>query len=198
MGKNINSTPERDATTGELAQYTAVNTAIEQLDVTNTYDISNDNHRLFFYSFDGTGNDREVPGEIFTNPAIIETLVPINNNDIYSNHEPGVATRNESLIDYYTEAITGEGSEERENLAYDRLVDEVHNWYAENPDIEVHVSTAGFSRGTGSQRHFANLVDEYGIPSPDGEGFLIEPGGVHQDVMLVYDSVVTGQEDTSI
>ncbi|MDR3088648.1 MAG: hypothetical protein LBU39_02390, partial [Desulfobulbaceae bacterium] len=58
------------------------------------------------------------------------------------------------------EQITGDGSKDRAEYAYTQLVAQVQAWQQENPGVEVHVSTVGFSRGTATQRQFANLVAE--------------------------------------
>ncbi|MCK9171812.1 MAG: DUF2235 domain-containing protein, partial [Treponema sp.] len=197
MGATTDSTPNRDATKEELHQYETVREQFEKLDKSDTYDSDNPNQRLFFVSFDGTRNDRDdpTPENIHTNPAILEKMVP-DTKYVSSEYLNGVATRNDSLIEELNESRTGEGSKDRAEEAYERFVTKVQEWYGDNPDVEVHVSTAGFSRGTGSQRHFANLIYRDGVPDPDGNGFLIPPGDVHQDVMLMYDSVVTGQEHT--
>ena len=192
----IDRTPERNASQQELQQYETVREQIRQLDTSDTFDSTDPNQRLFFVSFDGTRNDRESndPGNIHTNPDLLQKQVP-RSDTIESIYIPGVATRNDSLGEEIYESAFGVGSKARALRAYEELKTQVQEWHDENPNIEIHISTAGFSRGTGSQRHFANLVHERGIPDPDGDGYLIPPGDVHQDVMLMYDSVVTGQED---
>lgn len=197
MGTTTDLTPERDATQEELRQYEAAREKIKKLDTSGTYDASDPNQKLFFVSFDGTRNDRDSSDteEIHTNPALLQEMVP-NTDKVISEYIHGVGTRTDNLIEEGNECRTGAGSVERAEDAYDKFVHQVVIWQKETPDIEVHVSTAGFSRGTGSQRHFANLLHLHGVPDPDGDGYLIPPGGVHQDVMLMYDSVVTGQEDT--
>ena len=84
---------------------------------------------------------------------------------------------------------------DRAELAYEQISEQVQFWYSEDPTIEVHVSTIGVSRGTGSQRHLANLLDDRGILNSSGDAYLIEPEWVHQDLIFAFDSVVKGQEN---
>ena len=198
MGSTVDKTPKCDATAKELQQYDTALQRIKELDRSNTYDASDPDHRLVVLAFDGTRNDRDIgtrdPKYIHTNPDLLEGLVAWTDT-VKPLYIHGVATRNDNYFESQYEALTGDGSEDRAETAYKKLVKQVQKWHDENPNVEIHVSTVGFSRGTGSQRHFANLVDDLGIPDPSGSGYLIPPGGVHQDVMLIYDSVVTGQED---
>gem|GEM_PF-1080542 len=193
----IDRTPQRDATKQELQQYETVSEQIQQLDTSKTFDSTDPNQRLFFVSFDGTRNDRDGDelGNIHTNPDLLEDMVPQGLDNIESRYIPGVATRNDNWVEEASESYSGDGSIDRAERAYEELKVLVKQWHDENPNVEIHVSTAGFSRGTGSQRHFANLVHERGIPDPNGDGYLIPPSGVYQDIMLMYDSVVTGKED---
>lgn len=59
------------------------------------------------------------------------------------------------------------------------------------------VDVLGFSRGTGSARHFMNMVDRLGVPNPTypatGPEYLIAPKQARFSCLL-FDSVVTGQE----
>lgn len=159
MDKTTDLTPERDATQEELRQYETAREKIKKLDTSGTYDASDPNQKLFFVSFDGTRNDRDSSDteEIHTNPALLQEMVP-NTGKVISEYIHGVGTRTENLIEETNECSTGAGSVGRAEDAYDKFTHQVIKWHDKNPDIEVHVSTAGFSRGTGSQRHFANLV----------------------------------------
>ncbi|BHH84967.1 tandem-95 repeat protein [Desulforhopalus sp. 52FAK] len=196
MGIVKDVTPKRDLTDQELRQYDIVHEEVSQLDTSDTFDSSDPNQRLFFFSFDGTRNDRDStdPDTVYTNPAILQSLVPRSDN-VGSEYIRGVATQTTNVIDEAYKSATGDECEQRAEDAYTLFCEKVKIWQDENPNVEVHLSTAGFSRGTASQRHFANLIQQRGCPDPDGEGYLIPPGGVHQDIMLMYDSVVTYEEN---
>ncbi|MDZ7839509.1 MAG: tandem-95 repeat protein [Gammaproteobacteria bacterium] len=179
------------------------------------FDESNPDHRLFFQSFDGTGNDRyNIPNdERPTNPGILEDLI-YEAPSVRSEYRPGVGT--DGGIDKLNYPGGG-GATERAEEAYDQLREQAQAWHKENPDVDIHVSLAGFSRGSGSARHFANLVYERGVPAEDAQAaqvlvgfehrgrdmepvyevtydkYVIPPGEVKLDAMLLYDTVVTGQ-----
>lgn len=183
----------RDATPQELAQYGVIAEQITELPSVGTYNSNDDAHRLMLISFDGTSGDREGRGDTHTNPDILEQLVQ-ENERVSAMYVHGVGTRAATPIHGLFEMATGSGTEQRAEMAYREFVTEVQQWHDQDPNIEPHVVTTGFSRGVGSQRHFANLVEDHGVANKECTGFLIEPGQVKQDLMLMYDGVVTGQE----
>ncbi|MEO0367948.1 MAG: hypothetical protein AAF197_04075, partial [Pseudomonadota bacterium] len=183
----------RDATREELAKYDQYTNELREMEHVDRYDAEDPNQRLMVLAFDATRSDRLKPGTKHTNPDILEELV-VESDRVSSFYVHGVGTRSATKLGSWFEMITGAGSIERAELAYRQLVEQVQDWYRENPNVEIHVSTIGFSRGVGSQRHFANLVEDLGIPNESCTGYLIEPGAVKQDLMFMYDGVVTGQE----
>lgn len=189
-------TPVRNATRQELQQYEVIEEGINKLDTSGTFDSADKNQRLFYVSFDGTRNDRKDPDPdyIRTNPDIMQTLVSESTN-VKSKYIRGVATQTSNMIEEAYKSATGDECEDRSKEAYDAFCEQAIAWHAENPNVEIHLSTVGFSRGATSQRHFANMVQRQGVPDPDGTGFIIPPGGVHQDVMVLYDTVATNEED---
>lgn len=179
------------------------------------FDESNPNHRLFFQAFDGTGNDRDnVPNDgRRTNPDVLQELLD-NSTSVSSLYRSGVGT--DGGLDKLNYP-GGDGSSERTEEAYDLFRGQAQAWHKENPDVDIYVSMAGFSRGASSARHFANLVYERGIPAEDAQAnrvlvghenhgrnmvpvyeitydkYIIPPGEVRLDTMLLYDAVATGQ-----
>ncbi len=201
MGATADKTPERPTTEQELEQYSTareeIENQIEELDTSDNYDPGDPQQRLFFASFDGTRNDRENPDPeyIHTNPDLMEDTIK-ESDTVSKEYTAGVGTdKNNTWLENAWQSATGNGCEDIAEKMYQKFGKQVETWHEEDPDIEVHVSSVGFSRGDGSQRHFVNLVYERGVPDPDGDGYLIPPGGIYQDLMLSYDSVVTGQED---
>ena len=197
MGLPADQTPQRDATVVELSQYHKAREQISQLDTTNTFDSSNPHHKLFFVSGDGTRNSRNSPdpGYVRTNPDLLEDMLSKDLENIKSHYVPGPGTdyENDTAAERLLDAATGNSCAAAAEKAYKDFVLQAREWVAKDPNAEIHVSMAGFSRGSGTIRHFANLVHERGIPDGKG-GYLVPPGGVHQDVMLLYDTVTTGQE----
>ena len=190
------------------------------------FDPENSNHRLFFRSFDGTWNnqnnletnDRGQPIEQPTNPAILRELISPS-SQISSEYIEGVGTEG-SEFQRTLEGVSGEGVIERAEDAYNDFRDTVTSWHAEDPHSEVFVSMAGFSRGTISARHFANIVYERGVPAVDAEvigqefigysegseqtgvplyrdiydNYIIAPEEVNLSSAVLFDSVSAGQE----
>ena len=192
MGSIGREHTQRKATADEMAQYTDIQSQLSQ-QAFNGYDANNPNHRLLVIAFDGTSSDRQEKDVIHTNPDILEQLV-LTNDRVSSMYVHGVGTRSSTPIHSVYEMATGVGSEARAKQAYREFVTEVHEWRDANPNAEPHLITTGFSRGVGSQRHFANLVEDHGVPNKECTAFLIEPGQVKQDLLFMYDGVVTGQE----
>ncbi len=177
----------------QVASYQAALEQISAQDRVNGFDVRNLDHRLVFVAFDGTSSDRAKLNAELTNPAILERMVS-QNEQIHSSYVHGVGTRCQTLLHSVVEMATGFGTEQRAEMAYRNFVSQVQNWHEQNPSIEPHLVTTGFSRGVGSQRHFANLVEDYGVANRECTDFLIAPGQVKQDFMLMFDGVVTGQE----
>ena len=183
----------RAATPEELQQYQAVSERLSQVDPHSVFDANDPHQRLMVIAFDGTSSDREKSNATHTNPDILEQLVATSET-VSSMYVHGVGTRSHTPIHSMVEMATGTGSKSRAEQAYREFVSEVRQWHQQDPLSEPHLVTLGYSRGVGSQRHFANLVEDLGVPNQACTGYLIEPGAVQQGLMLMYDGVVTGQE----
>ena len=199
MGSLTDQTPQRDATASELEQYKQAPALIgQQLDTKNTFNLSNPHHRLFFVSLDGTRNTRNNPDidYVRTNPDLLQRMAPNIPGKVRSIYKsgPGGDYKNDSFLERLQDAASGDSCTETAKEAYDDFIVQAHRWIQDDPQTEIHVSMVGFSRGSATTREFANLVHEKGIPAADGNGYLIPPGKVHLDVMLLYDTVATGQE----
>jgi len=176
------------------------------------------NKHVFVASFDGTWNDREHlrDGEAKTNPALLEeTLSKLYDDNLAGKYYHGVGTR-ENSVSRVINGMTGGGSEERAEAAFDDFQKQALAWLKEDPNAQIHVFAMGFSRGAASARHFLNLVDERGVPTDAGYKQFIEnpyspssldgetirvftnferaPGSVSSSALL-YDTVATGQEN---
>ena len=81
VGGLVDNSPQRDATSEELALYSQAQEKIEQLDTSGNYDASDPNHYLFVIAFDGTTNDRLDTSKNRSNPDLLESMVPRDEND---------------------------------------------------------------------------------------------------------------------
>ncbi len=193
MGAIGSARAGRDATASELAAFQVVAEQITQQPRDGAFNPHDPNHRLMVIAFDGTSSDRLKRGNTHTNPDIMEQLVK-ESPQVSAMYVHGVGTRSVTPVHSLVEMATGLGTEQRAEFAYREFVNSVQQWHAINPFSEPHIITAGYSRGVGSQRHFANLVEDHGVANKDCTGFLIEPGQVKQDLMFMFDGVITGQE----
>lgn len=110
----------------------------------------------------------------------------------------GVGASMESGQDPSGSSTFGTGCIERANKMYEAFKAFVVASAPEGQLTEkINIDVLGFSRGTGSARHFMNMVDKLGIPNPKypstGSEYLIAPKEGRFSCLL-FDSVVTGQE----
>ena len=106
-------TPERDLTAKELQQYDILHEEISQLDTSDTFDSSDPNQRLFYFSFDGTRNDRDnTDPKGSYKPRYIANLAP-NSDNIKSKYIRRVAMQTTNIIDEAYWSATGDKCEER-------------------------------------------------------------------------------------
>lgn len=172
---------------------------------------------VFVASFDGTWNDRENlrPGEAMTNPALLEKeLSKLYSDRLDGHYYNGVGTRENAVL-RIIDGMTGNGSEQRAEQAFNDFQQKSLEWLKENPEAQIHVVAIGFSRGAASARHFLNLVDERGVPADGGRQYTEDnpysesqmdsktyqiydkfkrPPGTVTSSALLYDTVATGQE----
>jgi hypothetical protein len=152
-------------------------------------------------NFDGTQNNGAYPasGESPTNVwqlAKLQTEVADQRNIIYQsgvgaqtvpsgtldangNPAPGSSPSNWESTPWKAGEI---GKAILEN-AYVQLTDRIEAIRSENPNAEIALNLAGFSRGSAEAVAFANLVNERGIPG------LYQPGNVPVNSMVLYDPV---------
>lgn len=193
MGRISSGIGSRDASASEIELYAEHSQTLAQWPIGDRYDPQNESDYLIVIAFDATRSDRQSRGTSHTNPDILEQLVQPSER-VASFYQHGVGTRSTTLLHSAYEMASGKGSLDRAEQAYREFVSEVRHWHQLDPNIEPHLVTVGFSRGVGSQRHFANMVEDFGVPNVSCNGYLIEPGAVQQDLMLMFDGVVAGQE----
>ena len=147
--------------------------------------------KIFFAIFDGTYNDRDDESLPPTVPAKLslqlEELSKIR-SDIEVKYYNGVGTRVNWFNKLY-EGITGEGSVDRAEIAFDDLVD-----YSDVISDTPHVYAIGFSRGAASARHFLNLANEHLIQHDDSSNRALGLSN-SRSFGLLFDTVATGQAD---
>lgn len=199
--KSINLNVEREASEKELQSYKKAAELVKKIQFKNPYQPQNPNHCLFVAAFDGTGKDRSNKKQKRTNIGLLEHWIGKANakkDTVASLYLPGVATGDIALSKRVFESVTGDGSIDRAEQAFHELEQHVKHWRSQNKQCQVHVITLGFSRGTGSQRHFANLIAQNQGAQKEAHKQSdtdSDNGKIQQDLMLLLDSVITGQEE---
>jgi Uncharacterized alpha/beta hydrolase domain (DUF2235) len=152
--------------------------------------VANPNQKLFHVSFDGTWNDRDRQ-TIGTNPAEMQRLMePTLGEGGKAIYKTGIGAQGGpgSVIDGSVNA--GAAATTIVSNAYEEFSNQVRAWKQENPNAEVVVSLAGFSRGGAQALDFANRLQIEGVPDPLNPGqFLIAPGAIKLGPIMLFDPV---------
>ena len=148
-----------------------------------TAPIGNRPVRIYKVAFDGTLNDHSrVPsGERETLVARIATLVQADN------YYPGAGMQGSSID--YSDAATGRSGIAIATDAEKKFYTQAKIWLKQNPDTDIRVFVAGFSRGAATARHFINLV------SNEWPQYFNSDINNPRFYALLYDTVATGQQD---
>jgi Uncharacterized alpha/beta hydrolase domain (DUF2235) len=183
--------PARRATAHEIARLENVMQRIRETDFVKVFDpVANPDQKLFHVSFDGTWNNRDKQ-TVATNPAELQRLMEAPpGNDGKSIYKTGIGTQGwpRNVVDGSVNA--GAAATRIVSNAYEELSNQVRAWKQENPNTEVVVSLAGFSRGGAQALNFANKLQNEGVPDPRNPGqFLIAPGAIKLGPMMLYDPV---------
>lgn len=166
---------------------------------------------VFFAFLDGTGQD--VSNAKLGPPTTIGHLFvqaeqlsndPINR--IGAGYSKGIGTQHNALARAWDGMFAYSWSEGIEH-SYRQLADRSREWLTQEPDAEIRVVAAGYSRGGVQAVLLQRLIDQYGIADPERLEFgrddtghitviskappLVPPGEVVQ-ASLLFDPVATG------
>lgn len=191
-GRAFDGSPARPATPHEIALLDNAVARIQQTDFPQTVDLQNNpNQRLIHVSFDGTWNLRDSQ-PFGTNPDELEGLISqANDESVKTLYMEGIGTsggRVTAVVDGSVRA--GTAGSEIVDKAYAQIRGQIVSWHETNPDAEIVVSLAGFSRGGPQALDLANRLQELGILDPARPGqFLIAPGAIRFGLIMLYDPV---------
>ncbi|HEY4581495.1 MAG TPA: XVIPCD domain-containing protein [Lysobacter sp.] len=166
------------------------------------------NGRLFFANFDGSGQDLHRRGEIPTNVGALHADLMLRMDQgetrIATEYLPGPGTQK---IARGTDLAFGFTVDERAMEMYVRFAQQSQVWLKANPDADISLAVTGYSRGAISPVMFTRLVDRYGILDPgslrfsrDANGDLkvesdrppLVPPGRNAQALYLLDPVSTG------
>lgn len=210
MGNIGSGGGSRPVNADDLVKAQELRQQLSQLSVPILQRSDNPHQRLFFAFLDGTGQDLNNPklGEPTTIGLAYrqaERLERDPESRVGAHYSKGIGTQSNA----FSRAIDGafatsyrEGIEE----AYHALANKTAVWMKSDPDVEVNVVGAGYSRGAVQTPGLLRLVDQYGIANPDSLSFgsdqhgnitvvsdlppLVAPGRVAQAALLL-DPVAT-------
>lgn len=164
--------------------------------------------RMFVASFDGTGNDKYADPERMTNIGILDDQIKeAHSRSVGRGYASGVG----SSPDWTSQNLDGGlgySYGPRMEDMYLQFIEQAHDWKKQDPNADISLLSAGFSRGAVTAAMFTRMVEERGIQNPDGmkidrdaEGRilkltptkpdLVAPGQIRQAVVLL-DPVATG------
>lgn len=197
-------------TSQDFALYDQAKQLLSQLPAPILLHADDPHERLFSAFFDGTGNDAKNDPEHVTSIGIFKDQI-----DDLSNRNPHVASHyltgpgmQSHFLPRISDGAIGYTYDARIEEMYDALIRQVKIWREEDPNAQIRIVAAGFSRGAEQAAGFTRLLHERGIQDPAGEKVhhhwfrpdtftysnppLIAPGQTPQAVML-FDPVGTGR-----
>lgn len=194
----------------DMGLFAQAREALDSFQAPRLVSSSNPQRKLFIATFDGTGNDAIDDRDHLTNVGVlrdqINDAVTAGRSDIAVGYVKGVGTQQNPIARAY-DAATGHTYEARLEDMYMKLMRQVAEWKAQDPDAEISVASIGFSRGAEQAAGFTRLLHDRGIHDwtgmrqvvgPDGRTVpvfdkppLVPPGQTAQVVGL-FDPVGTG------
>jgi hypothetical protein len=197
----------------DIDSYRRAEEMVAQMRIPQFLREDNPHDRLFVAALDGTGNSmhKEEPDR---HSVVAKLHQQVNarhvqgNTSIATGYVHGTYTQDNWLV-RKADGAFGHSFEDRVETAYWQLCDQARKWLDEDPDAQIRVIVAGFSRGAEQAAALTRLIHERGIMDPrlaevtwneqeriitsatyHGEP-LVPPGQTLQ-AALVFDPVSTG------
>ncbi|WP_312316131.1 DUF2235 domain-containing protein [Stenotrophomonas sp.] len=175
MGELSSSTGSRPASADDLRLEQTLREQMAQLSVPLLQRSANAHEHLFFAFLDGTGQDLNNPklgapttiGLAFKQAQVIADEP---DSRVGTHYSKGIGTQQNAIgraLDGAFAYSWDDGIKE----AYRALADQSQQWKEADPDAQIRVVSAGYSRGAVQVAGLARLVDEYGIANPSSLEF---------------------------
>ncbi len=175
MGELSSSTGSRPATADDLRLQQSMRDQIAQLSVPLLQRSANRHEHMFFAFLDGTGQDLNNPklgapttiGLAFKQAQLVADEP---GSRVGTHYSRGIGTQQNPVgraLDGAFAYSWDEGIKE----AYRALADQSQQWKEVDPDAQIRVVSAGYSRGAVQVAGLARLVDDYGIANPSSLEF---------------------------
>lgn len=170
MGELNSSTGSRPASAEDLRLQQSLREQMAQLSVPLLQNRSNSHEFLFYAFLDGTGQDLNNPklGEPTTIGLAFKQVEQRANEPesrIGTHYSRGIGTQQNALgraLDGAFAYSWDDGIKE----AYRALADQAQQWKQADPEAQIRLVSAGYSRGAVQVAGLARLVDAYGIANP--------------------------------
>lgn len=210
MGELTRKGESRPVTQDELALYGQAQALQAQQQVPVLQCAGNSHEYLYFALFDGTAQDADDPKQEKTNVGLLKEQVYGLRREselrVGGHYVPGIGTQDNFFSRGFDQVFAFSWDEKVED-AYRELANQAKEWKGRDPDAQIRLVEAGYSRGAVLAPGLARLVDRYGIVDPEQLRFgrdpygnitvesprppLVAPGQTAQ-AMLLFDPVATG------
>lgn len=150
--------------------YTKAAQEVGDLSVPRMFNSSDPHSRLYFANFDGTGNDLWADPEHATNVGMLHLqLREASDRDprVWPDYIEGAGTQ-DGVIPRTIDGATGRSYDERIEWMYLQFCRRAQQWLKDDPNADIRLMAAGFSRGAEQAAGFLRKVQELGIQNPDG------------------------------
>lgn len=210
MGELTRKGESRPVTEQDLVLYTQAQ-ALQARQQVPLMQREDDPHEyLYFALFDGTGQDADDPKQVTTNIGVLKEQVYDLRRDpdhrVGGHYVAGIGTQDNAFVRGVDKLLAFSWDEKIEE-AYRELAKQASEWQRLDPNAQIRIVEAGYSRGAVLVPGLARLVDRHGIADPDHLDFgrdthgnitvesphppLVAPRQTAQ-AMLLFDPVATG------
>ncbi|MES2880044.1 MAG: DUF2235 domain-containing protein, partial [Pseudomonadota bacterium] len=156
------------------------------------------NAKTYFVAFDGTGNNKYDLNKPPTNVTALfnaaDAGLTVTDSGIAKYYQ-GAGTQSNS-VSASVDGLLGTSVLATASQAYKEFVSWAQDQYSSNPNVEITLAGASFSRGGGTHTAFLNEVWNKGVPNPDYPNdpreFLISPKTANLGVNVFFDRVLQG------
>lgn len=210
MGELTRKGESRPVTEQDLTLYQQAQSLQARQQVPVLQRQENQHEYLYFALFDGTGQDADDPKQANTNIGILrsqlERLEDDPDNRVGYHYVKGIGTQ-AFFARRWKDSLRPDTWDEKIEEGYRALAEQARKWQRLDPEAQIRIVEAGYSRGAVLVPGLARLVDRYGIADPDHLDFgrdthgnitvesphppLVAPRQTAQ-AMLLFDPVATG------
>lgn len=181
------------ATAQQLASFITANQKLNAFKIDKIFDSKDENARVFFALFDGTGNDAIADPQNISNIGILKNQldsVAVHQRQIAHVYREGPGTQRKAdffslespALERFIDRVTGDTYHPRIEDMYHSFAAQSKKWLTENPNVKISVVSIGFSRGAEQAAGFSRLVDQHGVMDPDSRVIEKQAYGIRDKI----------------